>query len=179
MFHNAAPTRSSLPSASPVSNWSVILYRKAEPIHSSYSHDPSQTHSNQQIYGSFYIQLQQQASSLSPSRSDALYLRYQPHQQKNTVDSYTLPFTISQLSDVKLSPDTVPLATIASTSSASSKFYNAEQQTVRKCLGRMFINNKVSRRFPEKETPDVRWNIQLRRIFLSEKLQLKIIRIFY
>jgi hypothetical protein len=128
MFPNAPPTRPTLPPASPVSNWSVALYRKAEPIH---SHDSSQLQSPQQVYGSFYIQLQQQANPSSPSRSDVLYLRYQSQQQKNSVNSYTLPFTINQLSDIKLSPDTVPLSSTAATS-AASKFYNAEQQTVRK-----------------------------------------------
>lgn len=130
MFPNApptGPTRSILPPASPVSNWSVALYRKAEALHPS---DLSQSQSPQQVYGSFYIQLQQQASPSSPSRSDVLYLRYQPQQQKNSVNSYTLPFTISQLNDAKLSPDTVPVSSTAP--SASSRFYNAEQQTVRK-----------------------------------------------
>ncbi len=132
MFPNAPPTRPTrptLPPASPVSNWSVALYRKAEPIH---SYDSSQLQSPQPVYGSFYIQLQQQANLSSPSRSDVLYLRYQAQQQKNSVNSYTLPFTINQLSDIKLSPDTVPLSSTAATSAAASKFYNAEQQTVRK-----------------------------------------------
>jgi hypothetical protein len=123
MFPNEAPTRPTLSSASPVSNWSVALYRKVE---SNHTYDPSQSQTPTQVYGSFYIQLQQQANPSSPSRSDALYLRYQSQQQKNNVNSYTLPFTISQLSDVKLSPDTVPV------SSTASRFYNAEQQTIRK-----------------------------------------------
>ncbi|CAF3513215.1 unnamed protein product [Adineta steineri] len=128
MFPNApptGPTRPTLPVASPVSKWNVILYRKAEPIQTSHSYDSTQ------IYGSFYIQLEHQASSSSPSRSDVLYLRYQSQQQKNTVDSYTLPFTISQVSNEDLSPDKVPLASSISSSSTSSKFYNSEQQTVR------------------------------------------------
>jgi hypothetical protein len=127
MFPNAAPaepTRTTLPAATPVSNWSVALYRRIEPN----SYDQSQT--PQQTYGSFYIQLQQQASSSSPSQSDVLCLRYQSQQQKNNVNSYTLPFTISQLSDIKWTPDTVPLSSTAG--SASSRFYNAEQQLVRK-----------------------------------------------
>jgi len=119
MFPNATSTRPTLNSAHPVSNWSVALYRKAE-------YDPSQS---QPVYGSFYIQLQQQASSSSPSRSDVLYLRYQSQQQNNSVNSYTFPFTISQLSDSKLSPDTAP---VSSTAGTATRFYNAEQQTIRK-----------------------------------------------
>lgn len=133
MFPNApptGPTRPTLPAASPVSNWSVALYRKADSHH---NFDPSQ-----QVSGSFYIQLQQQASPSSPSRSDVLYLRYQPQQQKNSVNSYTLPFTICQLSDVKLSPDTVPVSSTSSTSSAT-RFYNAEQQSIRKFLERKTV----------------------------------------
>jgi hypothetical protein len=137
MFPNAAPTgstRTTLSPASPVLNWSVALYRKTEPIH---SYDPSQSPIPQQVYGSFYIQLQQQANPSSPSRSDVLYLRYQSQQQKNSVNSYTLPFTISQLSDSKLSPDTVPVSSTAPpTTTAASRFYNAEQQTVRKFGGK-------------------------------------------
>ena len=126
MFPNAAPsgsTRPALPSAYPVSNWSVALYRKVESRHDSY-----QSPNLNQTSGSFYIQLQHQAHSSSPNRSDVLYLRYQYQQQKNTLDSYTLPFTISQLTDMKLSPDTVPLTA----AQAASKFYSVEQQTVRK-----------------------------------------------
>ncbi|CAF0767139.1 unnamed protein product [Adineta ricciae] len=128
MFPNAAPTRptrSPLPAASLVTNWNVVLYRKAESIHPSHSHDPSQI-----VSGSFYIQLQQQACSTSPSRSDVLCLRYQSQHQKNTIDSYALPFTITQLSDVNLSPDSVPLSSTLS-SATSSKFYNGDQQNVR------------------------------------------------
>ena len=131
MFPNATPTgptRPTLPSASPVSNWSVALYRKAEPLH---SHDPVPSSLPQQVYGSFYIQLQQQANSSSPSPSDVLYLRYQSQQQRNSVNSYTLPFTISQLSDIKLSPDTVQVSSTAGTS-AATRFYNVEQQAIRK-----------------------------------------------
>jgi hypothetical protein len=135
MFPNAAPTgptRPNLPSSTPVSNWNVALYRKADPVNSSNSYDPSQSQIPQQVYGSFYLQLQHQANSSSPSRSDVLYIRYQSQQQKNTIDSYTLPFTITQLSDMKLSPDTAPLSSTAA-GSASSRFYNADQQSVRKC----------------------------------------------
>jgi len=127
MFPNAPPTeptRPTLPDAQPVSNWSVALYRKAES-----NYNPSQQQISQPVYGSFYIQLQQPANPLSQNRSDVLYLRYQSQQQKNSVNSYTLPFTISQLSDMKLSSDTVP---VSSTATTASKFYNAEQQTVRK-----------------------------------------------
>ncbi|CAF1020786.1 unnamed protein product [Adineta steineri] len=126
MFPNAAPTepnRTSLPPAAPVSNWSVALYRKAEPILPLNPVDVSQTPAPQQTYGSFYIQLQQQASSTSPSRSDVLYFRYQAQQQRNSADSYTLPFTISQLSDMKLAADTAP---ISSTSGRSPS--NVDQQ---------------------------------------------------
>jgi hypothetical protein len=135
MFPNAAPTgptRPNLPPSFPVSNWSVALYRKADPINSSSAYDSSQSQIPPQVYGSFYIQLQQQAHSSSPSRTDVLYLRYQSQQQKNSIDSYTLPFTISQLSDIKLSPETVQLSSTASASPAS-RFYNAEQQSMRKC----------------------------------------------
>jgi hypothetical protein len=141
MFPNAAPTRPTrpiLPAASPVSNWNVVLYRKAEAVQPSHTYDLAQTQVPYPVYGSFYIQLQQQACASSPSRSDVLCLRYQSHQQKNTVDSYTLPFTISQLSDVKLSPDSVPLSSSMSTTT-SSKFYNTDQQSVRK-----FNREKVS-----------------------------------
>ena len=113
----------------PISNWSVALYRKAE-------YDSFHSQNSQQVYGSFYIQLQQQASSSSPSRSDVLYLRYQPQRQNNNVDSYTFPFTIDQLSDCKLSPDNVPASSTAGT---STRFYNAEQQTIRK--SRIFQSN--------------------------------------
>ncbi|UJR35353.1 hypothetical protein I4U23_028111 [Adineta vaga] len=131
MFPNAAPsrpTRPTLPALHPVSNWNVVLYRKTESAPSSHSYDPSQT-----TYGSFYIQLQQQACSSSPSRSDVLCLRYQSQQQKNTLDSYALPFTVTQLTDVNLSPESVPLSSTlaAASSSASSRFYNSDQQSVR------------------------------------------------
>jgi hypothetical protein len=126
MFPKAAPAgpgRTTLPPSAPVSNWSVALYRKAEPILSSNSSDISQTPAPQQTYGSFYVQLQQQATSSSPGRSDVLYFRYQAQLQRNSADSYTLPFTISQLSDIKLSPDTAPI------SSTSLRSTNSEQQT--------------------------------------------------
>lgn len=131
MFPNAAPTgptRPTLPPATPVSNWSVILYRKAEFLNSS---DSFSSQTSQQVYGSFYIQLQQQTCSSSPSSSDVLYLRYQSQQQRNSVDSYTLPFSISQLSDMKLSSDSVPVSSTAG-AMASTRFYNVEQQTIRK-----------------------------------------------
>ena len=136
MFPNAAPTgtgRTPLPPASPVSNWSVFLYRKPESSSSSFqSYESSQGNSSQQAGASFYIQLQFQADSKSPARSDVLCLRYQfQQQQRNNLNSYTLPFTISQLSDMNLSPDTASLPATGP-SSSSSRFYNAEQQTVRK-----------------------------------------------
>ena len=148
MFSNAAPPgsiRQALPVESPVSNWSVALYRKTEPIYSSYSYD-----NPQQTRGSFYLQLQQQSNS-----SNVLYFRYQPQRQKNSVDSYTLPFTISQLDNVKLSPETASFSPTAATV-ASSKFYDAEQQTVRKFRQRreihfsmsiLIINNNVENDF--------------------------------
>ncbi|CAF0837615.1 unnamed protein product [Rotaria sordida] len=126
MFPKAAPaepTRTNIPPAAPVANWSVALYRKAEPILPLNPSDVSQTPAPQQTNGSFYIQLQQQASSSSPSRSDVLYFRYQAQQQKNSANSYTLPFTISQLSNMNLSPDTAPL------SSTSAKYSSIEQQS--------------------------------------------------
>ncbi|CAF3355912.1 unnamed protein product [Rotaria sp. Silwood1] len=132
MFPNAAPTGSTrrvLPPESPVSNWSVLLYRKVEPTHSFHSYDVSQSPIPQQVYASFYIQLQQQYNPSSSSHSNILHLRYKSQQQKNTVDSYTLPFTICLLDDVKLSQDTTPVSSATGTS--SSRFYNAEQQTVR------------------------------------------------
>jgi hypothetical protein len=114
MFPNAAPTgpaRTNLQPAAPVANWSVALYRKAEAILPLSPSDVSDTPAPQQTYGSFYIQLQQQATSSSPSRSDVLHFRYQGQLQKNSADSYILPFTISQLSDMKLSADMAPIAT--------------------------------------------------------------------
>ena len=124
MFPTAAPTgpaRTILPPASPVANWSVALYRKAEPILPLNPSDVSPTPAPQQTYGSFYIQLQQQACSSSPSRSDVLYFRYQAQLQENSVDNYTLPFTISQLSDMKSSLDAASLA------STSIRATNSEQ----------------------------------------------------
>jgi hypothetical protein len=124
MFPNAAPAgpaRTTLPPTAPVSNWSVALYRKAEPILPLNPSDISQTPAPQQTNGSFYVQLQHQACSSSPSRSDVLYFRYQAQVQRNTADSYTLPFTISQLSDMKIAPDTAPIA------STSLRSTNTEQ----------------------------------------------------
>lgn len=126
MFPSAAPaepSRTTLPPAAPVANWSVALYRKAEPILPLTQSDVSSTPAPQQTFGSFYVQLQQQASSTSPSRSDVLYFRYQAQLQRNSADSYTLPFTITQLNDVKLSPDSAPLA------STSSRASTHEQST--------------------------------------------------
>jgi hypothetical protein len=133
MFPNTAPARSALPTAVPVSSWSVALYRKAEPIpssssSSSYPYESSQTQISQQTYGSFYIQLQHQAGPSSPSRSDVLHLRYLPQQPRNDIDSYSLPFTICQLEDMQLSSDTPSFSATGPT----SRFYNAEQQSVRK-----------------------------------------------
>jgi len=111
MFPRAAPTgptRPVLPSASPVQNWSVALYRKAEIIQLT---DPTNSTVIQQTYGSFYIQLQHQATSTSPSSTDVLYFRYQNSQQKNSVESYQLPFTVTQINEMKLSVDVAPLAT--------------------------------------------------------------------
>ena len=129
MFPKAAPTtptRTPLPPAAPVSNWSVALYRKAEPIIPLSSSDASETPAPQQTNGSFYVQLQQQATSTSPSRSDVLYFRYQAQQQRNSAKSYTLPFTVTQLSDMKLSADSAPIA------STSIRSLNLEQQAGRK-----------------------------------------------
>ena len=122
----AAPARTSLPPAAPVSNWSVALYRKAEPIIPLNASDASDTPAPQQTNGSFYVQLQQQAASTSPSRSDVLYFRYQAQQQRNSAKSYTLPFTVTQLSDMKLSADSAPIA------STSIRSLQLEQQAGRK-----------------------------------------------
>jgi hypothetical protein len=65
-----------------------------------------------------------------------LYLRYQSQRQNNSVNSYTFPFTISQLSDFKLTPESVPASSTAAT---ATRFYNAEQQTIRKSR---FLNRK-------------------------------------
>ncbi|CAF3399833.1 unnamed protein product [Rotaria socialis] len=119
-----APTRSNIPPAAPVSNWSVALYRKAEPILPLNPLDVSQTSTPQQTNGSFYVQLQQQAAASSPSCSDVLYFRYQAQQQKNSADSYALPFTISQLNNMSLSPDIAPI-----TSTSSSRYTSTEQQS--------------------------------------------------
>ena len=107
----AEPARTTLPPAAPVSNWSVALYRKAEPILPSTNPDVPQAANTPPTLGSFYVQLQQQASAASPSRSDALYFRYQAQQQRNSVNAYALPFTISQVTDAKLASDSAPLAT--------------------------------------------------------------------
>lgn len=126
MFPKAAPTdptRTTLPPAAPVSNWSVALYRKSEPILPVNPSDVSQTPVPQQTNGSFYVQLQQQASASSPGRSDVLYFRYQAQQQRNNPDSYTLPITISQLSNMNLSLETAPI------SSTSSTLPSTEQQS--------------------------------------------------
>lgn len=126
MLPKAAPTdltRPSIPPAAPVSNWSVALYRKAEPIVPLYPPDPSQTPAPQPVNGSFYVQLQQQATPSSPSSSDVLYFRYQSQRQKNSADSYALPFTITQVSSMNLSPDAAPL-----TSTSTSRFATNEQQ---------------------------------------------------
>jgi hypothetical protein len=132
MFRQGVQTgtknQSALSTAASVSNWSVALYRKAEPILPLNPTDGSQTSAVQQTYGSFYVQLQYQASSSSPGLSDVLYFRYQAQQQNNSATTYTLPFTVSQLSDMKLSPDTV--------TSASTRFTNIEQHTgriIRQC----------------------------------------------
>ena len=128
MFPTAAPTgpaRTILPPAAPVSNWSVALYRKAEAILPLNPLDVSSTPAPQQTYGSFYIQLQQQATATSPSRSDVLYFRYQAQLQRNNADGYALPLTISQLSDMKLSLDTAPMA------STSIRATNTEQNAGR------------------------------------------------
>jgi hypothetical protein len=113
MYPKAAPTgpaRANLPPAAPVANWSVALYRKEEPILPLNPSDTSQTPASQQTNGSFYVQLQQQATSTSPSRSDVLYFRYQGQLQKNTADAHVLPLTVCQLSDVKLAPESVPIS---------------------------------------------------------------------
>ena len=113
MFPKAAPTeptRMTLPAAAPVGNWSVALYRKAEPILPLNPSDVSTSPAPQQSYGSFYVQLQQQACSTSPNRSDVLYFRYQAQLQKNNAAVYALPFTVSQLSEMKLSSDTAPIS---------------------------------------------------------------------
>ncbi|UJR10528.1 hypothetical protein I4U23_014731 [Adineta vaga] len=128
MFPNAAPAESArtpLPPAAPVSNWSVALYRKAEATVPLNSTDISQGSIPQQIYGSFYVQLQQQACSTSPSRSDVLLFRYQQQQQRNTADSYISPFTVSQLTDMKLSAETAPL----SSTTTATRPPNLDQQT--------------------------------------------------
>ena len=114
MFPQAAPTepaRTTLPPAAPVSNWSVALYRKAEPILPSAIPDAAQAANTQPTLGSFYVQLQQQASASSPSRSDVLYFRYQSQQQRNNINAYALPLTVSQVTDAKLASDSAPLAT--------------------------------------------------------------------
>lgn len=127
MFPNAAPTESNqrtLPATSPVYNWGVLVYRKAEPILSSHAYYSNQAQTSPPVYESFYIQLQQPSSN----QSSVLYFRYQPPQQRSTTNFYSLPFTISQLNDVKLSPDSISY----SATSASSKFYNTEQPSARK-----------------------------------------------
>ena len=111
MFSQSASNRATLPVQTPVSNWSVALYRKAEPAVTLNSSDiPGAAPVSPAIIGSFYVQLQYQASSDSPSSSDVLYFRYQSQHQRNTADVYTLPFTVSQISDFKLAPDVVQLA---------------------------------------------------------------------
>ena len=114
MFPQAAPTgpaRTTLPAAVPVSNWSVALYRKAEPVLPLHPTDGPPSSAPLQTSGSFYVQLQRQTSSTSPGPSDVLYFRYQAQRQRNTANTYNLPFTVSQLSDMRLSLDMNPLAT--------------------------------------------------------------------
>jgi hypothetical protein len=123
MFPKAAPTgpsRPNLPATVPVLNWSVALYRKVGPSHSANVNDHSPLTVGQHAFGSFFIQLQHQACSSSPSSSDVLYVRYQGQEQRNSIDAYQLPFTISQLSEMKMSPDQAPLA--------STRFNTADVQ---------------------------------------------------
>lgn len=127
MLPKVETDRTPIPPAAPVSNWSVALYRKSEPIVPLNTSDLSQNVAPQQINGSFYVQLQQQASPTSPTRSDVLYFRYQSQQQKNSANSYTFPFTISQLSNMNFSPDTVPIS-----STATTRFAGNEQQSGQK-----------------------------------------------
>ncbi|CAF1927991.1 unnamed protein product [Rotaria magnacalcarata] len=131
MFFNPPTTESkrpSLPVETPVSSWNVIVYRKTEPIHSFHSYDISQTQYLQQGYASFYIQLQQSADP-SSTNSSVLYLRYLAQSQRNSVDTSILPFTISLLDDLKLSPETSP--SLSAMGTQASRFYNVEQQSVR------------------------------------------------
>lgn len=132
MFSNpptTGSTRRIIPIETPVSNWNVYVYRKSEPISSFQSYDTSYVQAPQVGYVSFYIQLQQPTNS-SSSNSSVLYLRYLSQQQRSTHDSCTYPFTISVLDDTKLSPETAP--SLSTTVPQSSRFYNVEQQTVRK-----------------------------------------------
>lgn len=118
-----------------VTNWNVAVYRKVESVGQSsfYTHDSSQNPNSQSIYASFYVQLTAQADSQGPTRSDVLYFRSQPIQvQKSNPNSQNLPFTITQINDFKLQPETAPVFSAGPSSSSSSKFYNAEQQSVRK-----------------------------------------------
>ena len=124
LVSNELPRRT-MPTAAPVSNWSVALYRKAEPILPLHPSDVSPTATSQQTNASFYVQLQQQATSSSPSRSDILYFRYQAQRQQNSPNSYSLPFTISQLNNMNLSPDTAPI------SSTAFRYAGVEQQSGR------------------------------------------------
>ncbi|CAF3352060.1 unnamed protein product [Rotaria socialis] len=131
MFSNPLTTgskRPSLPVETPVSSWNVIVYRKTEPIHSFHSYDTSQAQYFQQGYASFYIQLQQSADP-SSTNSSVLYLRYLTQSQRNSVDTSILPFTISLLDDLKLSPETSP--SLSAMGTQASRFYNTEQQSVR------------------------------------------------
>ena len=132
MFPNVTPAgsrRLNVPPAAPVSNWSVALYRKAENVQSSfYSYESSQVHISGTVSGAFYIQLQHQADPTSPSCSDVLYCRYRS--SKSDPLSPQLPFTISQINNFTLKPETAP--TINSGNAQASKFYNAEQSVARK-----------------------------------------------
>ncbi|CAF1106784.1 unnamed protein product [Rotaria sordida] len=153
MFPNAPPTESTrrvLPPECPIANWNVLVYRKVEPMHSFQSYDLSQSPNSQQVFASYYIQLQQQCNPSSSTHSNILHLRYKSQQQKNTVNSYILPFTICLLDDIKLSQDTPPLP---STPGTSSRFYNVEQQSVhvptlvlraKAFLGVLVLNNATN-----------------------------------
>lgn len=124
--------RANVPAPAPVLNWSVALYRKAEPsvpLNSSEFVKPNNVAT--QSVGSFFVQLQTQASRASPSLTDVLHFRYQAHQHRNTPNSYTLPFTISLLNDMKLSPDSVPLA--------STRTVNANDQAIGNCLFELLL----------------------------------------
>lgn len=122
-----------------VANWTVAVYRKLDGSQSSFqSYDSVRPVTPTLHIATFYVQLQQQSNSSSPSRSDVLHFRY--NFQKNNNNVYTTPFTVTPLNNFNLTPETAQSSTaqlnsnqnMNTSSAVSSKFYNYDQAVVRK-----------------------------------------------